>query len=96
MEEPNSGSRVAQLKSMFESKAAEKDNTPKYDIAKYDQKKVERKEENIHLFRAKIINCLFEEFRKEAEYSFGMKHIIDFLVNAAADEKMGYSSYVVI
>lgn len=46
--------------------------------------------------RSKIVNGLFEEFRKNAFENFGMKYIMDFVVNVTADEKMGYSSYVII
>lgn len=42
-----------------------------------------------------MVSSLFEEFRKEAEYSFGLKPVVDFLVDAAGDEKMGYSSFVI-
>lgn len=49
------------MKNLFESKINEnKDTMPKYDISKYDQKKVERKEDNIHIFRQQVVNCLFE------------------------------------
>ena len=89
-------SRVAQMKNLFESKISSKEPELKYDTSKYSQKKEVRKEDNIHVFRQKVVNCLFEEFRKEAEYSFGLKPVVDFLVDAAGDEKMGYSSFVIM
>lgn len=58
-EEPG-GSKVAQLRSMFESKPpANNNNIPKYDTSKYSVSKQPKKEDDIHIHRAKAISSLF-------------------------------------
>jgi len=50
---------------MYESKMTDpKDNLPKYDTTKYQAQKIERKEDDLHIHRAKAVSSLFEEFRK--------------------------------
>lgn len=83
---------------MYENKMNEpKETAPKYDTSKYQQKKTtEKKEDDLHLNRAQTVANLFEEFRKEAVFSYGLRYVTDFLVNVCSDEKLGYSSFVVI
>ena len=70
---------------------------PKYEIEKTDNKKPQpKKEENISISRAKVMNGMFQEFRNDAQEIFGLKYVIDFIVNVTADEKMAYSSNVII
>ena len=86
---------MANLRSLFESKAAEKSNIPTYDTSKYTEKKEKKKEDNLPISRASVISGLFDEFRAEAVESFGLKYMIDFIVNVAGEEKLGYSQFVI-
>lgn len=72
---------------MFESKINENQQTnmPKYEIEKADKKPQVKKEENISISRAKVMNGMFEEFRNDAQELFGLKYVIDFIVNVTAD-----------
>lgn len=73
-----------------------KDNLPKYDTTKYQAQKIERKEDDLHIHRAKAVSSLFEEFRKQAAFTFGLRYITDFLVNVCGDEKLGYAPFVIV
>lgn len=54
-------------------------------MPKLETTKTQKKEDDIHLHRSKVVNSLFEEFKSEYSFSNILKYVTEFLVNVGAD-----------